>query len=337
MKVRRLFIFSLLVILFTGQAYAQKKRAQTSMKFLSVSTSARAAAMGNAVTALDDLGSMGALYNPATLANYDGTFDVNIGNVEWIADINYNALTLLYKPKNNHIGAFGFNIISVDYGDILSTVVDKDAPLAYRDNGTINPTSVVFGFAYANPLNERLSIGANFRYVIQDLTSITTSYDATSGESTSEDYKINAGVLDFGIHYKTGYKSLKFAMALRNFSPEVTYDEDESELPLTFKIGISMNVFDLTNIDPKMHSLLISIDANRPRDFDEQLFIGAEYTFLNRFSLRGGYIAPNEEEDFSFGGGINQPFGDLKLSVDYAYTKFGVFGEVHRFGFKLDF
>lgn len=333
-KIKKIIFLATIFLLAVSSVNAQKKRAQTSMKFLSVSPSAKASAMSDAVTAVD-MGAYGAYYNPATLANTDQSLLVSAGAVQWITDINHSSLSMVYKHGDGKLGVFGFNIVSVDYGDILSTVVDGSVPEGYRDNGTINPVAMVVGLSYANAITDQFSVGANFRYAYQDLGAVAVSGNNTDGYVT-ESFSASTGVIDFGVLYKTGFESLNFAMALRNFSPEVSFDDEESELPLTFKIGVAMDVLDLTDFEEN-HSLIVSIDANRPRDFDEQLLFGLEYGFMNRFILRGGYGFPKDEEALAFGFGLNQPFGKIDLSVDYSYTQFGVFGEVNRFSVQLGF
>lgn len=333
MRISNLILFGLTLLLTSTQINGQKKRAQTSMKFLSVSPSARASALSDAVTSVE-MGAYSAFYNPATMTNIDSKFTATAGAVQWITDINHNSLSFLYRPADGRFGVFGLNAISVDYGDIQSTVVDENESLGYRDNGFFNPTAMVIGLSYANAITDQFSVGANFRYAEQDLGSVVTDTDG-SGGFLSQSYSASTGVLDFGVLYKTGFESLNFAMALRNFSTEVSYDDENSELPLTFKIGVSMNVFDLTELED--HSLLVSIDANRPRDFDEQLLFGLEYSFIDRFIVRGGYGFPKDEEKLSFGLGIRQPVSGIDLGVDYSYTQFGVFGEVNRISVQLGF
>lgn len=335
MRVIKLIFIPLLILLISNEVYGQKKRAQTSMKYLSVSPSARASALSNAVTSID-MGAYGAFYNPATMANIKGAYNATAGVVEWITDINHNSASFVYKPAEGKYGVIGLNAISVDYGDILSTVVDENDPKGYRDLGTINPTAFAVGLSYANAVTDQFSVGANFRFSQQDLGSVALD-QGDNGELNTKSFSASTGVLDFGILYKTGFESLNFGMTIRNFSPEIEFDEESSELPLTFKIGISMDVLDLTNVDNSVHSLLVGIDANRPRDYDEQLFFGLEYTFVDRFVLRGGYGFPKDEEEFSFGGGVRQPVGPLTLSIDYSYTQFGVFGQVNRFSAQLGF
>lgn len=333
MRISKLILFGLALLLTSTQVYGQKKRAQTSMKFLSVSPSARASALSDAVTSVE-MGAYSAFYNPATMINIDSKFSASVGAVQWITDINHNSASFIFRPSEGRFGVFGVNVISVDYGDIQATVFDGTDSRGYRENGFINPVAMVFGVSYANAITDQFSVGANFRYAKQDFGSVATGFDGTGG-LTSESYSATTGVLDFGVLYKTGFESLNFAMALRNFSPEVTYDEESSELPLTFKIGISMDVLDLTDLDD--HSLLVSIDANRPRDYDEQLLFGVEYSFINRFIVRGGYGFPKDEEALAFGFGIKQPLAGIDLGVDYSYTQFGVFGEVNRISVQLGF
>ena len=118
---------------------AQQKRAQTSMKFLSVSTSARASAMSDAVTSVN-MGAYSPFYNPATMALIENNVSLTAGVVQWIADIDHNSASLIFKPGNGKIGVFGLNATSVDYGNIIATVRDNDPnnPLGYLDNGFVD-------------------------------------------------------------------------------------------------------------------------------------------------------------------------------------------------------
>jgi len=137
--------------------------------------------------------------------------------------------------------------------------------------------------------------------------------------------------------YKTGYKSLNLAMSVRNFAKELNYIDENFELPLSFNVGVSMNVMDLTGMDSNNSSLLIALEAERPRDFDEQLKIGAEYSFSEILYLRAGYLFPTDEEGVSLGAGLQYDLSGVGLGVDYSYTDFGVFSDVQRFGVHLTY
>jgi hypothetical protein len=84
-----------------------------------------------------------------------------------------------------------------------------------------------------------------------------------------------------------------------------------------------------------MHSLLVAVDASHPRDYPEQVSFGAEYLFMDSFSLRGGYTFPTDEQEFTLGVGFKQSISDVKFAIDYSYTPFGIFDNVHRISINL--
>src|SRR5690606_20186382 len=144
---------------------------------------------------------------------------------------------------------------------------------------------------------DRCAIGANARYVHQDLGESVMSADmATQGNTVS------TPVFDFGVLYRTGYRSLTLAMMARNFSPAVKFEEDAFETPLSLNVGASFNMADLMPAAGSMHDLLISVEAGHPRSYAEQIRIGGEYRFMNLLSLRAGYFFPSDEQGLSLGG-----------------------------------
>lgn len=134
---------------------------------------------------------------------------------------------------------------------------------------------------------------------------------------------------DFGTIYYPGFRSFRFGMSVRNFSPQLKYQEETFELPLTFRIGAAMDVLDLVGGIPN-NSLLISVDALHPRSYTERIHVGGEYWFRDLLALRGGYKFNYDEEGLSLGFGLKYPIAGINLRVDYAYTDFGVFTNVNR-------
>ncbi|CAN5139494.1 type IX secretion system outer membrane channel protein PorV [soil metagenome] len=336
-KLTLLFSFTVLLIGFNFiDSIAQEKRAQTTMKFLSTSLDARAAGMADAHTAIQT-GATAMFYNPSTMAQMPNKISATGGHLQWIADITYNSAGIAYRPSDGRYGVVGLNIATVDYGEFQETVI-ADNERGYLDLGTFSPTSISIGFSYAIALSSEFMIGTNLKYVSLDLANAVTGFGSSENDRYSRtEFRANTMAVDFGLLYNVGFESLKFAMSVRNFSPEVTFDEEATEIPLTFRIGISMDLLDLTTIDPDMHSLLLAVDANRPRDFYEQIMVGTEYTFMNRFSLRGGYVFPTDESNLSAGVGIRQPIGNGALHVDYSYTTFGIFENVQRLSVQFSF
>ena len=105
---------------------------------------------------------------------------------------------------------------------------------------------------------------------------------AANGDPVKVSNTTSVFAFDFGILYKTGFKSLNFGMSIRNFAKEVMYQKEGFQLPLTFRVGLSMNVLDLTDAGPS--------DAQVPRwrstpniraTFAEQVRLGGEYMFMD--------------------------------------------------------
>ncbi|MDT3697324.1 MAG: PorV/PorQ family protein [Ignavibacterium sp.] len=329
-------IFILVFLLIAQSGYAQKneKLAQTGVKFLSVSLDPRASGMGDAFTSLSS-NSTSLLYNPAGMAELNRMTDFSFGTTKWIADINYIYGTVGLNLFDGDYGVFGLSLVAVDYGEFLGTVVASNDD-GYLDVGTFKPVAMSIGLGYAKSLSEKVAIGGNIKYVRQSLGTVVSGLTGT-GDQIVESKSVNAMVFDFGILYHTGFKSLDFGMNVRNFSTEVRYDEDGFQLPLSFKIGVSMNMLDLWEIDKQMHSFLFSVDASHPRDYPEQISLGGEYTFMNTFSLRAGITTPTDEQEFSAGVGFKQNLSEVKFSIDYSYTPFGIFNDVHRVSVNIGY
>jgi hypothetical protein len=335
-NITMIFALIFLMVLIQSQnTFSQRQKlAQTGMKFLNVSPDARASAFGDAVTSLES-NSSAMFYNPAGMARFEGYADISLGQTQWIADIKYYNGSIAFAPFDGDYGVFGLSFISVDYGDFFGTVrADNDQ--GYLDVGTFSPTAIAFGFGYAKSLSEKFAIGGNVKYVRQSLgTSVVDNVERnpiTTGYSsgTTQDNELDVLAFDFGVIYKTGFKSLNIGMSIRNFSREVQYKEEGFQLSLIFQIGTSFNFSDLLELDKNEHSILLTADANHPRDFPEQILVGFEYTFMNMLSLRGGYSAPNDERDITAGVGLKQNIQGLNLGIDYSYTDFGIFNNVHR-------
>ena len=327
----------LLLLLSVPHAYAQddgdqEKLAQTGMKFLSVSLDPRAAGMGDAMTAVEGGAAM-LFYNPAGMARLESAFNVSLGQTQWIAEIDYNLGSVAFRPFGGRYGVVGFSVMAVDYGDLQQTV-RFDNEQGFLDLGTFSPTAWSVGVGYARALTDRFSVGAHVKFANQNLGDSVMEME---GESDFVFQSNEEGVLayDFGMLYRTGFRSLNFAVSARNFAREIEYEEESFQLPLSLKIGVAMDMIDFTSFDKNTHSLLLAVDAEHPRDFAEQLKVGGEYTFLNTFSLRAGYIFPTDEQGINLGAGFRQKVAGIGFAADYAYTSFGIFSDVHRLAFQL--
>jgi hypothetical protein len=311
------------------QDLEREKLAQTGMKFLTVSVDPRAAAMGNAMTAVEGA-SMALFQNPASMAWQQTAFNAGFGYATWLADINYNQASLSFQPAAGRYGIFGLSLLFVDYGDLQGTV-RADNEDGFVDTGNFSPSALSVGFGYAKVLTDRFSVGGQVKLAYQDLGNSVDRVDE-GGNFVNVTNDMSVLAFDFGVFYRTGFRSLNFAVSARNFAQEITFEEESFQLPLTLRLGVSMNLMDLVESASQTHAFLLAIDAETPRDFSEQIRIGGEYTFLNTIALRAGYVFPTDEQGISLGVGFQQTLGGVGFSADYAYTDYGAFNSFSSLG-----
>ena len=318
------------------------KRGQTGMKFLQMSVDARAAGMASAMTALENASSIAMFYNPASMARLQANGDVAFSRVSWFAEINYNAASAAYRPADGRYGVFGLTLMAVDYGAFIGTIRAENDK-GYVETGEFSPTALAAGIGYAKALTDRFAVGGNLKYVTQNLDESVMGFRENEAEDPAQNQDLfitqrnaqSTVAVDFGVLYNTGFRSLNFAMSARNFSRELTYEAQNFELPLTFSIGVSMDMIDFTSASADVHSLVLAVDAQRPRDFYEHVNAGLEYTFMDLFSLRAGYAFPTDVEGVSLGAGVNLDVGGVGLRANYAFTAYEVLNNVNRVSLQL--
>jgi len=327
MKKTMIFTLACVLLLNIGAVYSteNQKIAQTGFQFLSVMSDAKAVAMGGAVNSIEM--QSGALFsNPATMAHMSEKISLSFSRNQWIADIDHNQVSLALNLMNGQIGVFGLSFQNVDYGDFIGTQV-ADIEAGYIRTGIFSPSAMVMGLGYAKGITDRFAVGGQAKMAYQDLGPASVPMEDIPDSTKKIDNDLSVWAYDFGTLFKTGWKSLAFGMSVRNFSREVEFSTEGFQLPLVFTIGASMDLMDLVEWETDFdQSLYLSIDATHYRSHPEQLLVGLDYRLMNLLSLRAGFATSSDEEDLSFGAGVSQ-FG---FQLDYAYTPFGVFGNVQR-------
>lgn len=330
-RIKSLLIASFLVCFcFTGQSNAQvalKKIGQSTMNFLKVGVSPTAAGMGNAFTTIGG-GAVSMFYNPSGLADHSG-YSVFLSNTQWIADISYNAGAL--SRSFGSIGVFGISFLMVDYGDIQGTrLLSKADPKGYEEIEIGSVGAYAFGVGYARQVSHQFSMGGQVQFVGQNLGET----ELATGKTENAVFKT---VLNFGMKFFPGYKSFRFAMAIRNFSSSAEYEEVSAPLPLIFTVGVGIDILDI--IAPghsANNSFLASAEFLHPNNFTERVNIGGEYKFAGLIAVRGGYQFNHDLAGLSLGFGITSPsIAGAKVELNYSYSDHDVFNGVNRF--SLDF
>lgn len=320
--------FWFILILATAQSdvTAREKLAQSGFQFLSVVSDGQAAALGGALTARE-LGSHALFFNPAGMARMQPFFDVTVSLNQWIGNIKHNTFSLAINPACGQYGVFGISVQNVNYGQVEGTIV-ADNEAGYLNTGIIEPTAMAVGVGYAKAITDRFSVGGQVRFIEQYLgeSIIPTTLTLTDTATGETENRLNPLAFDFGTIYLTGLKGLAFGMSIRNFSKEIKYAKEGFEIPLVFTMGITIDLMNLLPETELVQSAVLSVDASHYRSHPEQIKVGIDYMLMNMLSIRAGYVSNNDEEGFSYGMGISK----LGLSLDYAYTPFGLFGSVKR-------
>lgn len=319
-------IIAVLLLIFSEAAFPQgggvDKVGTTSFQFLKVMPGARSTGMGESFISVVNT-SEAVYWNPGALVKINN-FDASFSYVDWFLDVSHLALSAAYTIED--FGTLGLQVQVNDLGDIPITRVEnlsRDSETGVYNPGltgeTMSPGFTVVGLSYAKSLTDKFSFGLSFKVAHENLI----AESATSW------------MLDGGLIYQTGFKSIDVAISLRNFGPEVKFIAKSYPLPQTLTLGISTYLFSPKNSlmsDIEDQSLLLSYNLSQPRDYGQQHNVGMEYSFYQVIFLRAGYKINYDEEGLTFGAGVNYQ----GYRVDYSFNDFGEYlGNVHRFTIGL--
>ena len=300
--------------------------ARSGWQFLHLPTTARNAAMANIKCGLVNNDAMAVFANPADLVDVEN-IDIGFSKFNYIADISY--MTAAVARNFGQWGVFGIQFASLNSGDMIRT---ENRPGAfgnerYTNLGTFDAGDLLVGLSYARSITDRFSIGGNVNYI----------------EETLDDVKASNIGFDFGLYFKTGFNSLRFAIVGRNLGADQRFggfDElyglpIDVRMPMELFMGIGYDFIGGTEDD--MHNLSGYLEASHPNDEDERVHAALEYDLSKMFFLRGGYRFNYDEIGATFGGGINLQMAGYKVRVDYAYLDYGRLDATHllTFGFGM--
>lgn len=334
-RAAALLAATLLATLAATPAAAQKV-GSTSMQFLKVMPSARAAAMGEAYSVLAE-GAEAVHWNPAGLVR-TGRHDVTATYVDWLFDARQGALA--YATPLGRLGTLGLQVQYVDFGEFEETsnlppfINDPDNPgLTGR---TFRPFAYLVGASFARSLTDRFAVGLGVKYAYERL------YDQPRVEATirpgvtQEVTTWATGVLfDLGIRYETGFRTLEIGAAVQNFGPDVRYAVEAYPVPLLLRLGVAADVVGREGLlgPAGDHRLRAAVDLFHPNDYAQQLHLGAEYVVADLLALRAGYKLFYDSDGLTLGAGLRVgTAGGARLRVDYSYGAMGAdLGHVQRF------
>ncbi len=338
-KVRFLVMVLVSAVVFNLPAEAQvTKTGTTAAKFLSIGIGPRANGMGSAFSAIaNDASAM--YWNPAGIAQVKG-YQAIFTYTKMFADVNLNYFGVVIPAGD--IGNFGVNVTALNIGDMEVTT-------EYHPEGTgqtFSAGSYAFGLTYSKFITDRFIVGANFKYIREDISN-----------SSAQGF-----AFDIGTIFTTPFYGVKFASSISNYGTKMKMEgddllvrhdtdpgrngnnesldaflsTDEFELPLRLQIGLSRE-FEILD-----QRLTLAVDANYPNDNARWVNIGGEISLLNNLiSIRGGYktlFLKDSQEGLTFGFGLNYDrLSFFKFQLDYSFQKYEFLDNTHSFGVMLTF
>ena len=335
------------VLVSIGRGMAQSKVGTTAAPFLGIHPGARSVSMGGAFTAVcTDASAL--YYNPGGMlqsgkSQFMGYF------ADWLVDSQYWwwGLVLNFDGFNS----IGFHFTNLNYGD------EEEVTTVEQPEGTgefWGASDMTAGISYARKFTDRFSLGGSVKYIQLKIWNESASTFA----------------LDIGLLFITQFNGMRIGMSISNFGSDLQMDgrdllkrvdldpetigHNEAivsklktegwPLPLFFRVGLAMDVLRSGNT-----YLTLALDALRPSDNTETINVGAEFSFNEWFFVRSGYkslFREDSEEGLTFGFGLN--IGDYNMGpmnfglpfsfqLDYAYSDFGLFDEIHMFTLGIGF
>ncbi|MCF6270889.1 MAG: PorV/PorQ family protein [Melioribacteraceae bacterium] len=334
MRIKLLII----MITFSVSLFGQSKTGSTAAPFLNIGIGPRSIAMGGAfVATADDVSSI--YWNPAGAARMNKSGAL-FAHSKWFADIDYNWAGTVVNMDD--AGVIGISVTNLDYGDMeLTTLSEPEGT-----GGTFTANDMSIAITYAKNLTDRFSIGGSVKYISQNIWNSSASTIAVDlgvlFHSDIYGLRIGAAITNLGGDMQISGSDLNIQHDIdrtiygNNDQILATLDTDKWPLPLTFKIGLAMELIEMRD-----HRVTIAADALNPSDNDQAMNVGMEYEVFNMIALRAGYkslFLDNSEEGLTLGFGLKYDFTpSLGLSIDYAYQQFGVLKDTQHFSVGVFF
>jgi long-subunit fatty acid transport protein len=335
-------ILVLIVIFLQAAVYAGgfSKVGTAAAQFLKIGVGARANALGGSFTAVaNDVSTI--YWNPAGITNLSG-FSLAVTHNEWFADISHDFAGLVYSLSSSDVIAL--HVVALNTGEQeVTTVTQPEGTGIYYD-----VSDLAIGLSYARALTDRFSVGLTVKYIQQNL------YNESA----------NTFAIDLGTYLRTGFHGLVIAMNMSNFggnmqlegrdlititdinnqvsgnyNPDARLKTESWPLPLTFRVGVAMNI--VGGADPIVGSesnrFTLAVDGVHPNDNTEKVNIGGEYAWDEMVFARIGYKVNYYLEKWTFGIGLKMNIINQQIGFDYALVDFGDLGKVSQFSLELRF
>lgn len=301
-------------------------------QFLKIGVGGRANALAGAYSAISN--DLSAVYwNPASIADIHA-YGAFFSYTNWFASFSHNYAAACLPVGERFMGAV--QLTSFNSGDIELTTLENS-------NGTGSHYKVsdyCVGLSFAGNLTDQFAFGITAKYIVNTFSSVNASGIA----------------FDIGTIYDTGLQGIKLGFTLKNLGTQETYSgvdlrslkkyndamdaapidveylANPFSIPLIFTIGASSEVYKSGE-----HVVLAAIDFVTHSDVPENYCFGAEYTWNELISLRGGYIIGHDQFNASCGIGFRYFTSGFGGILDYSFSPSSTMGYINRLSLQMQF
>jgi long-subunit fatty acid transport protein len=299
--MKKTFLTIAIGLAATGVLATANAAGTASAQFLKLGAGARAAAMGEAFTAVSD--DVTATYwNPAGLTQLRAA-EAELMHNAGLVNTQYQFLAGAMPTQGDW--TFGASLYRMDYGSM-----DRYDNADVKD-GSFQAGSLAVGFSAARKWSDNLSVGLTGKVIREGIDDVTATGAAA----------------DAGAMYR--FDNYQFGAALQNVGPALKFVTDSSPLPATLRLGAAGRFLD--------EKLLLGLDLTKARDTDPSVSAGAEYSPAPQLKVRGGYKSSTGAADLGGLAGISAGagFSIRNVTIDYAFVPFGDLGATHRISLQF--
>jgi len=307
---------------------------------------ARSSGLGNSYMA-SVRGAEAGFLNVAGLAFVRKT-ELIFSNNQYLVGTGIKINSVGFGQRVGETGAFGITVTNMNFGDIPIT----EENLPEGGIGSFSPNYSNIGLSYAKGFSNSIYGGITVRMITEAIYNVRSQGVA----------------FDAGIRYVTGEKdNVRFGISLRNVGPPMRYRGDGLSVTATIPTS-GVNTTSLTvEQRSERYELPSLVNVGLAYDFlfgdkmkltanaqytsnsftKDQLGLGAEFIFRERFILRGGYqweegIGSDEDRTSVFTGPaggltVQIPTGEngTIIGLDYSYRVTNPFDGVHSIGVHI--
>lgn len=335
-------LFIIILFLINSFNFAQNvsKTGTTAASFLEIGVGAVANSMGGAFVSIsDDATSL--YWNVGGLANLT-QYEATLVHTNWIGDTKFDFAGLVIPL--GEVGNLGISFTSLSMDDMPVRTVDQ--PEGTGEN--FSASDIAVGLSFARRFTDRFLVGLTAKYIKQSIWHMSASAFAIDAGTVFKTDLLNgmtigAVISNFGTPMRLDGRDTRYFIRVdptkqgSNERIPSNIELDSWDLPLYFQIGVSSPVIESQN-----YKLLVSADALVPNNDYQSLNVGAEFSFMGYFSIRGGYnslFLKDSEGGLSLGAGVNSRMllSSAIVMFDYAFRDFGKLKDVHTVSVSIKF